>query len=82
MSVHVLSHGHDSQGQPFIKREVRLAGRDCIDTGRIVIGCAYVPPPAPVYSHAEHLQAALLEPRTAKPRPLWARIAGAFWSWA
>lgn len=82
MSVQTLSRGHDSHGRPFIRREVHMAGRRCTDTGRVVIGCAYVPPPAPVFKHAEHLQAALLEPRTAQPRPLWARIAGAFWSWA
>jgi hypothetical protein len=81
MSVQTLSRGHDSQGKPFTKREVRLAGRDCTDTGRVVIGCAYVPPPAPVYSHAEHLQAALLDRRTEQPRPMWALLLGGLWRW-
>lgn len=82
MSVQILSRGHDAQGQPFTRGEVYMGERCCIDTGRVVIGCAYVPPPTPMFKHAEHLQAALLEPRTAKPRPLWARVAGAFWGWA
>lgn len=32
-------------------------------------------------SSEEHLQDALLEPRTAKPLPLLQRIAGAVWRW-
>lgn len=60
---------------------VFMAGRQCIDTGRLVIGSAYVPPPSPVFAHAERLQAALLDPRTQKePSPL-RRFAGRIWAW-
>ncbi len=47
--------------------------------GAIEIGRAYVRPPMPVQGHAVHLQAALLEPRTAIPPTLLHRLAGAIW---
>lgn len=60
---------------------VFMAGRECIDTGRIVIGRAYVPPPAPIFEHAEKLQTALLDPRTARePHPI-KRALGRLWAW-
>ena len=38
------------------------------NTGKVVIGRAYVPPPQPIRSmDAYRLQTALLEPRTANP---------------
>ena len=62
-------------------RRVQMAGRECVDTGRVVIGRAYVPPPSPIFDHAEKLQTALLEPRTAhEPHPV-KRALGRFWSW-
>jgi len=47
----------------------------------IVIGGAIAPAKPVLGVDAEHLQAALLEPRTAKPLPLLQRIAGAFVRW-
>lgn len=44
------------------------------------IGIAHTPPPTPIYGDALRLQAALLEPKTAQPLPLFARIAAAVWS--
>lgn len=60
---------------------VFMAGRECLDTGRVVIGCAYLPPPSPIFKHAEQLQTALLEPRTATEPPVWRRALGRFWRW-
>lgn len=63
-------------------RIVRMAGRDCVDIGQVVIGAAHVPRPTPIFKHAELLQSALLDPRTAsKPGPI-RRVLGAFWRWA
>lgn len=45
------------------------------------IGCAWTPPPARTDRDHQRLQAALLEPRTAAPQPLPARVAGAIWRW-
>lgn len=47
----------------------------------VIVGGAIPPAKAEIGSHAEHVQAALLEPRTAKPLPLLQRIAGALWRW-
>lgn len=53
-----------------------------LNTGKVLIGIAYVPRQhQPMSSCALTLQAALLDPRTAKPRPMLARIAGMFWRW-
>lgn len=56
----------------------RAASLTVTRTG-IVIGGAYVPPPQRLGSHAEAIQAALLEPRTARPLTLLERIFGAVW---
>lgn len=55
----------------FANMEVTRAG--------IRIGCAYVPPPPSPSKDAQRLQAALLEPRTARPLPLLRRVAGVAW---
>jgi len=56
---------------------------NAINTGKVLIGSAFVPAKRVEMSDdAIRLQSALLDSRTAKPRPLWSRIAGAFWSWA
>lgn len=76
MSVHYLH-------QPRGHRYVNVAGRQCLDTGKLVIGECHIPSPPRVISRdAETVQAALLEPRTAHERPLSLRLLGAFWSWA
>lgn len=63
-----------------ILKHVPIGSGFAIDTGRVVIGRAYVPPPPRIVSRdAEHLQSALLEPRTKQPLPLVQRIAGALW---
>lgn len=55
---------------------------NAINTGKVLIGSAYVPRQhQPMSSCALTLQAALLDPRTAKPRPMLSRIAGIFWRW-
>lgn len=73
-----MSHGHDSAVR--ILRTVPIGSTYAVDTGKCVIGRAYVrPSPRIVSRDAEHLQTALLEPRTAQPLPLVQRIAGAFW---
>lgn len=63
--------------------ELRATGeaqRTVTSTG-LVIGGAWVRPmPAPS-PDAERLQAALLDRRTAAPRPLLLRVLGAFWRW-
>lgn len=45
----------------------------------VVIGGAIAPALPRMASDDERIQAALLDDRTATPRPLWARIAGALW---
>lgn len=63
-----------------ILRHVPQGSGFAIDTGRVVIGRAYVPPPPRIVSRdAERLQSALLEPKTAQPLPLVQRIAGVLW---
>lgn len=48
----------------------------------IVIGIAYVPQQRPIHGDsAVRIQSALLEPRTAHPRPLVARILAPIWRW-
>ena len=64
-------------------RHVQVAGRQCVDTGRLIIGHAHIPKPPRVISRdAETVQAALLDPRTAQKPSTLARVAGAFWSLA
>lgn len=63
-----------------ILRTVPIAGRDCVDTGRVVIGRAHIPQsPLVISRDAETVQTALLEPRTARPASAVARVAGALW---
>ena len=45
------------------------------------IGRAHVPPPLPVQGDAVLIQAALLEPRTARPLPVIQQIAGVVYKW-
>lgn len=45
------------------------------------IGLAHIPRPLPIEADAARVQLALLEPRTARPLPVLARIAGAIWRW-
>lgn len=72
-----------TQSAQRILRHVPQGSGFAIDTGRVVIGRAYVPPSPRVISRdAVHLQSALLEPKTAQPLPLVQRIAGALWSLA
>lgn len=77
MSVQILSPG-PARGH----RVVVLARRECIDTGRVVIGSCHIARPPIATRDGETLQAALLEPRTAQPRPLLTRVAGFLWSLA
>jgi len=66
-----------------ILKHVQIAGRPCVDTGRVVIGRAHIPQPPRVISRdAETVQTALLDPRTARPASALARVAGALWSLA
>lgn len=53
----------------------------CHNTGKVVIGRAYVPPPRRVEGDAIKLQAALLEPRTTKPQPLLLRVIAPVMRW-
>ena len=48
----------------------------------IVIGIAHIPQQRPMHGDsAVRIQSALLEPRTAHPRPLFARILAPVWRW-
>lgn len=80
MSAGLFSEGTASAQR--ILREVPIAGRQCIDTGRVVIGRCHIPRPPVATRDGETLQEALLEPRTARPASPIARIAGALWSLA
>lgn len=59
-------------------RQVRRGLQTC---RLLVIGSAYTPPPPAMSQDAELAQAALLEPRTARPLSVPARIFGAVWRW-
>ncbi len=62
--------------------EPRLLPSGSLRTCRgIVIGGAIRPPLPAMTQDGERIQAALLEPRTAHPRPLLAHAFGAFWQW-
>lgn len=74
------SEGHASAVR--ILKLVPIASTYCVDTGKVVIGRCHIPRPPVFTRDGETLQEALLEPRTATPRPLIARIAGAAWRWA
>lgn len=58
----------------------RTASLSVTATG-LRIGIAHAPRPAPVHGDALMLQAALLEPRTARPASLLRRMVCAAWSW-
>lgn len=76
-----VSEGHESAQR--ILRHVQIAGRSCVDTGKLVIGRAHIPQPPRVISRdAETVQAALLDPRTNHKPSTLARVAGALWSLA
>lgn len=65
-----------------ILREVPIAGRFCVDTGRVVIGRCHIPtPPRELGKEAERLQTALLDERTAKVAAAWRRALAPFWRW-
>lgn len=51
------------------------------NTGKLQIGRGYIKPAMRVEGDALTLQAALLDKRTAQPRPLLMRIAGCVWRW-
>ena len=52
------------------------------NTGRVRIGCAYIPPPMPIRTlDAYRLQSALLEPRTAQPMGMMRRMLAVVWRW-
>lgn len=53
----------------------------CINTGKVIIGRAYVPPPQRMQGEALKVQAALLEPRTLRPMSRLQRLVGRVWSW-
>lgn len=68
--------------QPRAHRYVDMAGRQCLDTGKVVIGRAHVPPSPRVISRdAETVQTALLDPRTAEHQTPLRRIVGRVWAW-
>lgn len=65
-----------------ILREVPIASRRCVDTGRVVIGRCHIPRPPAATRDGETLQKALLDPRTATPASALGRVFGKLWSWA
>jgi hypothetical protein len=50
-----------------------------INTGKLLIGWAYVPKAMRIEGDAIRIQAALLEPRSATPQTLFQRVAGSIW---
>jgi hypothetical protein len=62
-------------------RTFSRAARMVTTPAGITIGIAHQPRPQPMGSQAEILQAALLEPRTARPLAPVQRLLGALWSW-
>ncbi len=80
MSMRILSDG--PRPAQRIVRVIPVAGRMCVDTGAVVIGRCHVPRQPVATRDGETLQEALLDPRTAAPRPLLQRVAGALWSWS
>ena len=72
-----MNTSEGTQSAQRILRFVNVAGRDCVDTGRVVIGRAALPRPASTDWDAEAIQAALLEPRTKTRANLLERALGA-----
>ena len=53
-----------------------------LDAHRLCARIEAIAPPLPTMpKDGELIQAALLDKRTATPRPLWAHVLGAFWGW-
>lgn len=81
MSVRI--RGRDVLGRPINLREVHIDGTRCLDNGAVAIGRALAlqrrPPEIPRDGIA--IQAALLEPRTAKPRPRVLHLLSAVVRW-
>src|SRR5574337_892961 len=80
---HRNRRGRAMSGLTLLAPELRATGeaqRTVTRTG-VVIGGAWRRPMPAFTQDGERLQAALLERRTAAPRPLLARIAGAIWRW-
>lgn len=71
-----------STGRAAGHRYVAIAGRQCLDTGAVVIGRCHIPRPPVATRDGETLQEAFLDPRTAQQPSTLARIAGALWSLA
>lgn len=63
------------------KAPIPVHGRVLRTCRGIHIGGAIAPRMPEFSADAEHIQTALLEPRTARPAPLLNRIAGAVWRW-
>jgi hypothetical protein len=56
-------------------------GARVFNTGRVLIGSAYTPNPAPLDADSSLLQRALTDPRTAQPQTLPHRLLGYFVRW-
>lgn len=77
MTMQILSEGTRSAQR--ILRHVPQGSGYVLDTGKVLIGCAYTHRPPVATRDGETLQEALLDPRTAKPLTPMQRIAGALW---
>lgn len=62
-------------------RTFTRAARMVTTPAGITIGIAHQPKPQPMGSHAEAIQAALLEPRTAQEPSKLKRLLGTVWGW-
>ncbi len=73
----------ESEGTASAKRiwaEVPIAGRPCVDTGKVVIGrCHIKPAPRVLGKEADRLQTALLDDRTAHAAAAWRRALAPLW---
>lgn len=78
MTMQILSEGTRSAQR--ILRHVPQGSGYVLDTGKVLIGCAYTPRPPVATRDGETLQEALLEPRTARPASVIARVASILWS--
>lgn len=78
MSAGDPSEGHASSVR--ILKLVPVASTYCVDTGKLVIGSAYIPPsPRVVSKDAEHIQTAFLDPRTQHEPAAWRRALAPLW---
>jgi hypothetical protein len=71
---------NDQVLQASVRTFTRAARMVTTSTG-ITIGIAHQPKPQAMGTHAENLQAALLDPRTARPLTPVKRLLGALWRW-